>query len=101
MGQQRAISPEILDRAIEIKQELPERSVRRIIRILEGEGIINKGCVSRSTLSRHLQKMGFGAKDFRNVRVEGTAARRFVKTAGTHYGRQISNMGHTYQLRAG
>jgi len=80
IGQQRAISPEILDRAIEIKQELPERSVRRIIKILEGEGIINKGCVSRSTLSRHLLKMGFGAKDFRNVHVEGTAARRFVKT---------------------
>jgi putative transposase len=79
IGQQRAISSEILDRAIEIKQELPERSVRRIIKILEGEGIVNKGSVSRSTLSRHLLKMGFGAKDFRNIRVEGTAARRFVK----------------------
>ena len=78
-GQQRAISQEILDRAIEIKQELPERSVRRIIKILEGEGIVKKGSVSRSTLSRHLLKMGFGAKDFRNVRIEGTTARRFVK----------------------
>jgi transposase InsO family protein len=79
IGQQRAISPEILDKAIEMKQELPERSVRRIIKILEGEGIINKGSISRSTLSRHLLKMGFGAKDFRNIHVEGTAARRFVK----------------------
>jgi hypothetical protein len=24
--------------------------------------------------------MGFGAKDFRNVRIEGSAARRFVKS---------------------
>ncbi len=78
-GRQRAIPPEILDRAIEIRQELPERSVRRVIKILEGEGIVKKGSVSRSTLSRHLLKMGFGAKDFRHVRVEGTAARRFVK----------------------
>lgn len=79
IGRQRAIPPEILDRAIEIKQELPERSVRRIITILEGEGLIKKGGISRSTLSRHLLKMGFGAKDFRSIRVEGTAARRFVK----------------------
>jgi putative transposase len=78
-GRQRSIPPEILERAIEIRQELPERSVRRVIKILEGEGIVKKGGVSRSTLSRHLLKMGFGAKDFKNGRVEGTAARRFVK----------------------
>jgi len=78
-GEQRAITQEILERAIEIKQELPERSVRRIIKILEGEGIVEEGSISRSTLSRHLLKMGFGAKDFRNVRIEGTATRRFVK----------------------
>jgi len=100
IGQQRAIPPEILDRAIEIKQELPERSVRRIIKILEGEGIINKGSISRSTLSRHLLKMGFGAKDFRNARVEGTAARRFVKNgrntlwqADIKYGPYIPTIG--------
>lgn len=79
IGKQKAIPNEILDRAIEIKQELPERSVRRVIKILEGEGIATKGSISRSTLSRHLLKMGFGAKDFKNVRVEGSAARRFVK----------------------
>lgn len=78
-GQQRAITQEILDRAIDIKQELPERSLRRIIKILEGEGIVEEGSISRSTLSRHLLKMGFGARDLKNVRMEGTATRRFVK----------------------
>jgi transposase InsO family protein len=100
IGQQRAISKEILDRAIEIKQELPERSVRRIIKILEGEGIVKEGSVSRSTLSRHLLKMGFGAKDFRDVRIEGTTARRFAKNgrntfwqADIKYGPYIPTIG--------
>jgi len=41
-GKLKAISREVLERAAELKQELPERSVRRIIRILEGEGTIKK-----------------------------------------------------------
>lgn len=57
-GKLKAISREVLDRAAELKQELPERSIRRIIRILEGEGIVKKREISRSTLSRHLQKDG-------------------------------------------
>lgn len=79
-GKLRAIPQEIVDRAAELKQELPERSVRRIIRILEGEGIVKKRGISRSTLSRHLLKMGFGAADLKKVKVTGTAARRFVKS---------------------
>jgi len=79
-GRLRVISREILDRAAELKQELPERSVRRIIRILEGEGIAGKGEISRSTLARHLLEMGLGAADFKSVKVTGTAARRFVKS---------------------
>ena len=43
------------------------------------QGIVKEGSVSRSTLSRYLIKMGFGAKDFKNVRIEGTIARRFVR----------------------
>jgi putative transposase len=78
-GQKRAIPQEVIERAIEIKQELPERSVRRIIKILEGEGVVKEGSITRSTLSRYLLKMGLGAKDFKKVRLEGTAARRFVK----------------------
>lgn len=79
-GRLRVISREVLDRAAELKQELPERSVRRIIRILEGEGIAGRGKISRSTLARHLLKMGLGAADFKSAKKTGTAVRRFVKS---------------------
>ncbi len=79
-GKLKSMPQEILDRAAELKQELPERSVRRIIRILEGEGIVRRGAISRSTLSRHLLKMGFGTADLKIIKITGTAARRFVKS---------------------
>jgi transposase InsO family protein len=79
-GQTKAISQEVLDRAAELRQELPERSVRRIIRILEGEGTVKKGDISRSTLSRHLLNMGFGATELKNTKITGNAVRRFQKS---------------------
>jgi len=79
-GQLKAISEEILDYAVTLKQELPGRSVERIIRILEGEGIVGKGEISRSTLSRHLKNRGFGAADLKLSKVNGLAARRFQKS---------------------
>lgn len=78
-GELKVIPRDILDRAAELKQELPARSVRRIIRILEGEGIVAKGSIARSTLSRHLSKMGFGLADLKKINFQGTAARRFVR----------------------
>lgn len=80
IGRTRAIPQEVLDRAAELRQELPERSVRRIIRILEGEGTVKKGEISRSTLSRHLLNMGFGASELKNTKITGNAARRFQKS---------------------
>jgi putative transposase len=79
-GRIRAIPQDVLDRAAELRQELPERSVRRIIRILEGEGTVKKGEISRSTLSRHLLNMGFGSVDLKNTKITGNAARRFQKS---------------------
>ena len=78
-GELKVIPQDILDRAAELKQELPARSVRRIIRILEGEGVVAKGSIARSTLSRHLLKMGFGSADLKKIKLQGTAARRFVR----------------------
>ena len=65
---------------MDLRQELPERSVRRIIRILEGEGIVKKGDISRSTLSRHLLNMGFGSTELKNTKITGNAVRRFQKS---------------------
>lgn len=78
-GELKVITEDILDRAAELKQELPARSIRRIIRILEGEGVVAKGSIARSTLARHLLKMGFGSGDLKKIKLEGTAARRFVR----------------------
>lgn len=79
-GQLKAISEEVLDYAISLKQELPGRSVERIIHILEGEGIVGKGEITRSTLSRHLMNRGFGAADLKLTKVNMLAARRFQKS---------------------
>ena len=73
------IQPEVLEMAIELRRECPTRSVADIIRILELEGRIETGSVYRSSLQRHLQKVGFGAKQIRMYTKTGVAARRFQK----------------------
>ena len=51
--------------AVKLRQELPSRSVRRIIEILEGEKIVKPGEVSRTSLNRHLIQRGYGAGQLR------------------------------------
>jgi putative transposase len=46
----RAISPDILDKAVALKLEAPARSVLQIIRILELTGCISEGVLKVSTL---------------------------------------------------
>ena len=77
-GTSKSISPDILKEAIEIRRELPERSVRRIIKILEGEGKIKPGEIAKSTLTRQLLNAGYGAAQ---AKAAGNAAgaRRFQK----------------------
>lgn len=79
-GEAKAVTEDILHRAAEIKKELPERSVRRVIRILEGEGIAAKGEISRSTLSRHLKEMGLSTSDLKALKDNGRASKRFVRS---------------------
>ena len=77
-GTFKAIPAEVLEIAMECRRELPERSVRNIIKILEGDGHIKPGTVSRSTLSHNLLALGHSTKQLRNE--SGTrAARRFVR----------------------
>jgi len=77
-GTFKAIAPEILELAMECRRELPERSVRNIVTILEREGHIKPGSVSRSTLSHNLLALGHSTKQLRYE--SGTrAARRFVR----------------------
>ncbi len=58
-GELREISKDILDDAKVLKAELPQRSIRQILEILEAEGKITPESVSHTTLGRHLRKLGF------------------------------------------
>jgi len=69
----------IVEEAIILRREVPSRSVRDIIKILELEGRIAQGSVSRSTLQRRLQEKGFSASQIRMYVKKGAAARRFQK----------------------
>jgi transposase InsO family protein len=63
--------PEILKRAIELRKELPSRSVEQVIRILELEEKVPVGILKPRTLSRYFQEMGWSKKDlYRAVKKE-------------------------------
>ena len=69
-GTLRSIPETVINEAVKLKQELPSRSVRRIIEILEGEKIVKPGVISRTSLNRHLVQRGYGASQ---LRAEGKA----------------------------
>lgn len=59
--------PEILDRAIELRKELPSRSVEQVIRILELEEKVPVGILKPRTLSRYFQEKGWSKKELYRV----------------------------------
>jgi len=71
---------ELLSEGIQLKREVPKRSVITIIRILEWEEKVPPGVLKRSTFERHLYKAGFGVKQMRmyNDAREGST-KRFCK----------------------
>lgn len=78
-GDVRAISNEIMAEAIKLKEELPYRSIRRIVEILEKEGKVKSGEIVASTLSRNLRNIGMSTHDFKMKKDKGTGSRRFQK----------------------
>lgn len=71
---------EIVGEAIQLKREVPKRSVRQIIKILELEGWAQPGILKQSTMQRYLYKAGFGIKQMKKY-MEGrtTSSRRFCR----------------------
>ena len=53
---------ELVQEAIQLKREVPSRSVAQIILILEMEGRVPPGILKRSTMQRYLYKGGYGRK---------------------------------------
>ena len=57
-GKPRVLTEDIMDAAAVLKQELPQRSVRQIIEILEGEGRVKPGQLKPATVARHIVRLG-------------------------------------------
>lgn len=76
-GCPRVLQTELLEAAIVLKRELPRRSVRQIIEILEGEGKVKVGVLRPSTVARHFKQMGLMELE-RYIQPKG-AYRRFQK----------------------
>ena len=53
---------EIVAEAVQLRKEVPKRSVRQIIVILESEGYAPPGAIKASTLQRYLQDAGMSKK---------------------------------------
>ena len=60
-----ALSDEQVELACRLKREVPERSLDRLIRIMEDMELVEPGSVRRSTLHRALQREGLSARQCR------------------------------------
>lgn len=71
---------EIVGEAIQLKREVPRRSVRQIIKILEIEGRALPGVIKASTLQRYLYNAGLGVKQMkRYAEKRESSSRRFCR----------------------
>lgn len=65
-----SIPPVILQEAIRLRRERPERSVEQLIFLLEEGGVAGAGTLAASTLSRHLRKAGVSRKEILTADVD-------------------------------
>ena len=80
LSSMRAIPETIVDQAIILRREVPERSVSDIIRLLEMEGWVEPGSVKRSTLQDQLYRRGYGTRQLSLYQSSGAgASRRFQR----------------------
>jgi len=72
--------PELLEQAIQLKKEVPKRSVAQIIWILELEGRVAPGVLKRSTMENHLYKAGYGVRQMQMYNdARESSSKRFCK----------------------
>ena len=73
--------PQLVQEAIQLKREVPTRSVEQIIFILENENQVEPGIMKRSTLQRYLYNAGFGESQLRKYKEDNqtNATKRFCK----------------------
>lgn len=72
---------EMIGQAVLLKREVPKRSVRQIIKILELEGWAAPGVLKQSTIQRHLYNAGLGKKQMkRYTEKRAASSRRFCRS---------------------
>ena len=70
----------LLEQAIQLRREVPERSVAQIIYILEAEGLVAPGILKRSTLERYIYRAGYGQKQMQMYKeARNSSSKRFCK----------------------
>ena len=57
-GRPRVLAEDVMDAIAILKQELPQRSVRQLIEIMECEGRVKPGHLKPTTVARHLVRLG-------------------------------------------
>ena len=71
---------ELVQEAIQLRREVPSRSVEKIITILELEKKAAPGLLKRSTLQHHLYEAGFGSTHLKVYKeAQESSSRRFCK----------------------
>lgn len=71
---------EIVGQAVQLKREVPKRSVRQVIKVLELEGWAAPGVLKQSTMQRHLYAAGLGKKQMkRYAEKRESSSRRFCR----------------------
>ena len=73
------IPPDIVDAAIQLRRELPSRSIPTIIEILEMEGKVEPGFLKRTTLQDALQRKGYSAGMMKVYRDPSYGSQRFQR----------------------
>ena len=74
------IPGELVKEAIQLRLEVPSRSVPQIIEILEMEGKAPVGFLKRSTLQDRLRENGYSKTQMKLYQKPGIAARRFARS---------------------
>ena len=70
----------IVEQAIQLKKEVPKRSVEQLIFILEQENWAAPGTLKRSTLERYLYRAGFGVRQMQMYKdARQSSSKRFCK----------------------
>lgn len=73
------IPEDLINEAINLRREVPKRSVAELIHILEWEGLAEPGFLRKSTLQDQLAARGYSSRQMKTYANDVTSARRFQK----------------------